>query len=268
MPPTLATPPSVTVADAHGNHVAGAVVTFVGSAAAIALAVRVSDEHGNGVPGDTVAFVTTAGGGTTTSRASPVAVSGGIKFTAIVTMLRASCGLSEDGSVYCWGDNGSGELGDGSRTTRHAPALVAGSVSFTELSAGSSHVCGLADAGAVYCWGIASGYGGVGHSVVPVPMDTGQQFVSIAAGGPFYTCGVNASGDAFCWGNNARGALGIGTTIPRSPTPAAVAGNHNFALLSPSCGIAAGGALWCWGAGATGAGSWLDAWSPRAVIRP
>lgn len=72
------------------------------------------------------------GDGTTTDRASPVAVVGGVTFAALATgggYGLHSCGLTASGAAYCWGSNSSGQLGDGTTTDRSSPVAVAGGLS-------------------------------------------------------------------------------------------------------------------------------------------
>jgi alpha-tubulin suppressor-like RCC1 family protein len=64
-----------------------------------------------------------------------------------------SCGLTQTGAVYCWGNNAGGELGDGTTTQRLVPTLVSGSIAFVAISTGSFTSCGLTQTGAAYCWG-------------------------------------------------------------------------------------------------------------------
>src|SRR5206468_4490566 len=68
-----------------------------------------------------------------------------------------TCGLTAAGAAYCWGFNGTGQLGDGTATDRSSPGLVAGGVTFAAVSAGYAHTCGLTAAGAAYCWGRSEG---------------------------------------------------------------------------------------------------------------
>jgi alpha-tubulin suppressor-like RCC1 family protein len=67
------------------------------------------------------------GNGTTTSSDTPQRVAGGLEFQAVTigTAGEHTCGLTEDGRVYCWGLNRSGQLGDGTNTNRSRPVEVA-----------------------------------------------------------------------------------------------------------------------------------------------
>src|SRR6266566_3873563 len=83
----------------------------------------------------------------------PVAVAGGLTFSAISAGTRFSCGLASSGAVYCWGENKNGQLGDGTNSARANPTAVSGGISFSIVKAGSHHVCGISTTGTAYCWG-------------------------------------------------------------------------------------------------------------------
>jgi hypothetical protein len=94
------------------------------------------------------------GDGTTTDRTTaPVRVGGGLHFTSLTAGNLFTCGLATDGFAYCWGANGSGQLGVGGGANRTTPTKVAGNVAFATLVAGQNHVCGSTSGGAAYCWG-------------------------------------------------------------------------------------------------------------------
>jgi len=83
----------------------------------------------------------------------PVPIGGGITFVAISSSFYFRCGLSSDGTAYCWGVNSSGQLGDGTTLSRTAPVQVAGGLHFTSISVGNMHACAIARTGVTYCWG-------------------------------------------------------------------------------------------------------------------
>jgi alpha-tubulin suppressor-like RCC1 family protein len=115
-------------------------------------------------------FAGQLGDGTTTARNDPTLVSGGLVFESVAVGSGGfvdvngstrgagySCGVTTGGKGYCWGMNGSGQLGtDGSPATFTTPQPVAGSLSFTGLRAAANHTCGLATNGPAYCWGANS----------------------------------------------------------------------------------------------------------------
>jgi alpha-tubulin suppressor-like RCC1 family protein len=197
-----------------------------------------------------------------------------VSFTSVTTGAYHSCGLAADGSAYCWGYNGDGELGDSTYGSSNTPLPVSGGLQFTVLSAGDYHTCGLVAGGAAYCWGAGNngqlGNGSFDNRTAPVPVASGLSFASLSAGGSM-TCGLTSAGAAYCWGNNSSGQLGDGSTTSRS-TPVAVTGGQTFTALSAGgnhvCAIATGGAAWCWGgngAGQLGNGTTAFQSAPTAV---
>jgi alpha-tubulin suppressor-like RCC1 family protein len=171
-----------------------------------------------------------------------------------------SCGLTAAHAAFCWGNNGSGELGDSTFTSNPtSPVSVAGGLTFSMLYSGQNHTCGLTASGAAYCWG-SNGRGEIGDGsskdrFAPVPVVGGLTFVTLS-GGWEHTCGITASGAAYCWGTNVDGELGIGTSGNSSYTPIAAAQGLTFTAISAgrshTCGLTANGAVYCWGSNASG----------------
>ena len=84
---------------------------------------------------------------------TPREVKGNISFTLITTGIFQTCGIATDGKAYCWGRNGSGQLGDGTTTMRVEPAAVSVNLNFKDIAIGSDHACGISSNDEVYCWG-------------------------------------------------------------------------------------------------------------------
>lgn len=235
------------------------------------------------------------GDGTSTDRSSPVAVLSYVTVDghhAVLTGARQvktggshSCALMLDTSVWCWGTNGSGELGNGTRTTSlyARPVLTSGTnpdvnrlTGVVQLSIGGFTSCALMEDKTVRCWGSnggALGNGLTGTSDHPVNVTdlTGVSRISLGSG---YGCALLESGEARCWGRNEQGQLGDGTQETRF-TPVAVLASGTVATndavaLTGITRISAGGGspeghtcasvttntnqddMLCWGAGDTG----------------
>jgi alpha-tubulin suppressor-like RCC1 family protein len=212
---------------------------------------------------------------------TPIAVNGGVVFAQITGGGAHTCGLTSDGSAYCWGANGNGQLGDNSTTTRDVPVAVATDLKFAGIDAGTEHTCGLTGSGIAYCWG-ANGRGQLGDGTtesrsVPQAVTGSHTFQLISAGGFSigHTCALTAEGDAYCWGDNERGQLGNGSagSVNPHPVPVAVSSAPAFVNLTAgpgrhTCGITGAGAAYCWGEnsfGALGDGSTGDRGAPVAV---
>jgi len=186
----------------------------------------------------------------------PVAVTGGLTFTAISVGHDNTCGVTPDGSAYCWGVNHLGQLGVGTSTGPQScstippaipcspvPVRIPGSLRWAAIGVGGTHACALTASGAAYCWG-ANEYGALGMgtgtgpeagpqqcgppgnlrpcSPSPVAVSGGLAFARISVYGS--TCGVTLAGIAYCWGFNQDGQLGNGAPGTHSSVPVRVSG--------------------------------------------
>lgn len=199
------------------------------------------------------------GDGTTTDRATPTPVAGGLSFMSLAVGTGHVCGIATDGTAYCWGSTTLGAFGDGSVGRRLTPRPSAPGITFERIVAGHEFTCGLTPAGAAYCWGRGqSGQLGDGNhttSTLPVAVSGGLTFRSLAAAG-LTACGLTDGGQAYCWGYNFFGTVGDGTGATEDGTtrriaPVAVAGGLTFRSLGAGyetvCGVSDAGNGYCWG---------------------
>lgn len=213
---------------------------------------------------------------------APVDVRGAVRFAQISSGSRHTCGIAADGAAFCWGSNGTAQLGNTThRSWAHQPVAVAGGRKYTAISAGVAHTCAIAAGGAAWCWG-EGGYGELGNgktedSAVPVAVAGGISFTSISAGSGPSACGVATDGRGYCWGNDTYGQLGDGGEITGRTTdmklvPTPVAGGATFTSIAVgtqhACGILTSRSVMCWGnntSGKLGAGTDAHSSTPVAV---
>ena len=174
-----------------------------------------------------------------------------------------SCAVLENGSIYCWGNNYNGQLGDGSTNHSNIPVrvLLPNGSNASTVSTGIGFTCALLENDSVYCWG-ANHHGQLGigtfasNAVAPVQVElpTGSNTNSIFAGSD-YTCALVNNVSVYCWGNNNYGQLGDGSPIGGSNIPVRVLLPDNMWATSISvgnvntCAILNNDTVYCWGSG-------------------
>ena len=184
-----------------------------------------------------------------------------------------TCALLKDTTVWCWGENGKGQLGralDGGVLQDPIGAPVTGLSGVKQISAGNFHTCALLANGLLLCWGqndhgqIGRGTGGALVEPSPglVALPAGLTGVQIAAG-LLHTCALLSDSSVWCWGANQTGAVGPATNADGGfapidvRTPTKVEGLLNLGASSKaakiaagylhSCALLEGGSVACWG---------------------
>ena len=172
------------------------------------------------------------------------AVSGGTDYTLA---------LKSNGTVWSWGENRSGQLGDGSTMNRLRPVPVSGLSDITAVSAGESHSLAIGSNGIVWAWG-SNTYGQLGNgttsqSFIPVQVSELSGVTAVAA---LDTASLALKSDGTVWafGENFQGQLGNGTNTDSmlpiqvmnltNVKAIAAAGDHCLALKTD-------GTVWYWG---------------------
>lgn len=163
-----------------------------------------------------------------------------------VTAMTPSCALLADGTVRCWGGNGSGQVGDGSIIDRMAPVPVRGLADVRALSSNGTSSCALLSNGSVWCWGLNSdGELGDGTTIAratPVAVVGVSDAVGLSDG---VGCAVLRSGSVKCWGRR------LVAPDPQSPPfsareiPEWSGATAVFVDWLQSCAILAGGNVSC-----------------------
>lgn len=193
-----------------------------------------------------------------------------------------SCALRTDQTLWCWGANGSGQLGLDDTDQRHTPTQVGTEADWLDINAGGRHTCGIRDGGELWCWGRnwhgQLGNGSTNDSEVPVRVGEFSDWTQAALGADS-SCALRADGLLHCWGGNSDGQAGTGSTNIRLTTPTEVSAGWDSIAIgggvpfgnTHTCGRDDEGVLFCWGyngEGQLGLGGQQDRLVPTEVEEP
>ncbi len=214
-------------------------------------------------------------------------VSGGVKLSSDSAVASAfqktgynfSCALKKGGTVYCWGDNLAGSLGNNnSPTDSDTPVQVLGVggsgylTGITYIGGGgfASHICAVNTSDNAYCWG-KNDYGQLGDNNGPTNSGTPVEVLGVGGTGylgsvsttaalTYTSCALITDGSVYCWGE--AQALGV-NSWDDSPTPVQVHGVGDVGYLANIvqivagsnhiCALSSSGNVYCWGRGNEGA---------------
>jgi alpha-tubulin suppressor-like RCC1 family protein len=194
-------------------------------------------------------------------------------FTSVSAGELFACGLKSNGTVWCWGNNINGQLGDGGSAASAHPVQVSAVSGATAIAAGAKHACALTASG-LYCWGNGAdgrlGSSQAGGAVAPVAVAISN--VTRISAGYAHSCALDSSNQLWCWGRfyngyfeDANGGAGATTSIrdhgvfgqtTTSLTPQIVDGLGAVKAFASGnnhvCALVVDGPFKCWGVGSSG----------------
>lgn len=224
------------------------------------------------------------GDNTTTNRSSAVQVLAGASgcatnlcnITAIAAGISFTVALKSDGTVWAWGVNGSGQLGDGTTTSRSTPVQVSGLTNITAIAVGSfsNHALALKNDGTLWAWGTNTtgqlGDNTTTNRTTPVQVLTGASgcatnlcnITSMTTGSNF-SLAVKSDGSVWGWGDNTQSQLADGTTTQRNTPVQILTGASGCttylcnvtkvtAGVTYSIALKSDGTVWGWGLNSSG----------------
>lgn len=165
-----------------------------------------------------------------------------------------TCAFRIFGGMHCWGNPGSGRLGNPANPGGGLRVPVINGPSFPFADPGATHTCAVSAAAIAFCWGSGDdgelGDGALNGSAFPVRVAGGFTYFRIATGHA-QSCGVATNGLLYCWGKNAFGTLGVGSNAVTVSVPAVVGVGLRATKVQLGrdhiCAIDAQSTLYCWG---------------------
>jgi uncharacterized repeat protein (TIGR03803 family) len=165
-----------------------------------------------------------------------------------------------DGTLWTWGWNADGQLGDGTTTTRSLPVQVGTVANWLKVTAGLYHTIALRGDGTLWAWGynsegqMGNGTASFTDQLLPVQIGTAADWADVVSGA-YHILARKQNGTLWAWGYNLNGQLGDGSTTNRT-TPVQIGTNTTWAKISAggyhTVATRADGTLWAWGRNAEG----------------
>lgn len=175
------------------------------------------------------------GDNSTTGKSSPVqTVAGGTNWKQVACGLKFTTAIKTDGTLWLWGNNGYGEIGDNSITHKSSPVqTVAGGTNWKQVSVLRGSVGAIKTDGTLWTWGENNNYGHLGNDTrdsKSSPIQTvagGTNWKQIAVG-EYFMAGLKTDGTIWTWGRNDQGQLGDNSTTSKSSPIQTIAGGTSW----------------------------------------
>ena len=198
------------------------------------------------------------GDGTTTSRSSPgTTAGGGTNWKQVAGGMGHTAAIKTDGTLWTWGDNPYGQLGDGTTTFRASPGTTAGGgTNWKQVAGGANHTAAIKTDGTLWTWGYNNYFGHLGDGTTTnrsSPGTTaggGTNWKQVACGAN-HTAAIKTDGTLWTWGFGGYGVLGDGAATNRSSPVTTAGGGTNWKQVAGAythtAAIKTDGTLWTWG---------------------
>lgn len=182
--------------------------------------------------------------------------------------------LKTDNSLWSWGENKSGQLGDGTIINNYTPQKIGTATDWKIVATGTDHTVALKKDGSLWTWGSNKdgqlGDGTNTNKSIPTQIGTAVDWQTVAAGNQ-YTVALKNDGTLWAWGDNYFGQLGNGTSSgPGIPKQIGTAADWKEITVGyyHTIGLKKDGTLWTWGGNDTGQlgdGTTTKSYSPKKI---
>jgi len=197
------------------------------------------------------------GDNTSFSRESPVqTVSGGANWKQVFSGNKAAAGIKTDGTLWLWGTNASGQLGNNTIVDKSSPIqTVSGGTNWKSVAGPENATAAIKTDGTLWMWGYNDD-GTLGDNTIiskssPVQTVAGGWIWKQASCGLAHTAAIKTDGTLWLWGMGPSGQLGDNTSVSKSSPVQTVAGGTNWKQVtcvgSTTAAIKTDGTLWTWG---------------------
>lgn len=172
---------------------------------------------------------------------------------------RYTLAIKTDGTLWAWGNNNKGQLGDGTTVGKNFPIRIGTDSDWQFISTGGLSSMGIKSDGTLWAWGDNSfgklGIGTTGNKVTPTKVDNSEW--QVISNGNSHCLGIKKDGTLWSWGYGNLGALGTGRFITtNSLTPKQIGSDKNWKSVvaggSHSLALTTDGVLWTWGSNERG----------------
>ncbi len=186
-------------------------------------------------------------------RTTPIQVGTASNWKEIACGERYSIAIRTDGTLWAWGLNTYGQLGDGTTETRTSPVQIGPLTTWTKISCGLNFTIAMRSDGSLWAWGLNT-YGQLGdgtniNRLSPVQIAPLITWAKIACGNN-HTLAISSGGLLYAWGDNAYAQLGNNSNInSSSPIQIGIASNWTDIAAGSrhSLAIQSQGLLFSWG---------------------
>lgn len=183
--------------------------------------------------------------------------------------------IKTDGSLWAWGRNTFGQLGDGKTINKYIPTQIDSFTDWQSVYAGDNFTCGIKKDGTLWAWG-SNYYGQFGNGttinqLTPTQIGVETNWKSVSAGGMMHTLAIKENGTLWAWGSNSFGELGDGTFVSKN-SPVQIGVSADWKSVSGgsyyTVALKLDGTIWAWGSnnyGQLGDGTIINKNSPIQI---